>query len=43
MADAVIRRDGDGVCCAHRTLGHWELVIGHAIQISPDPFMNNLS
>ncbi len=28
--------------CFAAVIGHWELVIGHSIQISHDPFVNNL-
>ena len=30
------------MCFAPFVIGHWELVIGHSIQISHDPFVNNL-
>jgi hypothetical protein len=42
MAEAAIRRDGDDVCFVSAAIGHWELVIGHSIQIGHDWFVNNL-
>jgi len=36
------RRNLDTMDFAPVVIGHWELVIGHSIQISHDPFVSNL-
>jgi hypothetical protein len=41
MAEASVRSDVDEMSCV-RGFGHWELVIGHSIQIGHDWFVNNL-